>query len=80
VCSPHRLNRTVENITFNCYELNTKGLKICNLNEDYSILNWLALLTKYRGYWQRKSITEEAKNYLQENYLIDISKFDVIVG
>ncbi len=64
----------------NCYELNTKGLKICNLNEDYSILNWLALLTKYRGYWQRKSIAEEAKNYLQENYLIDISEFDVIVG
>ncbi len=64
----------------NCYELDTSGLKICNLNDDYNILNWLALLTKYRGYWQRKSIAEEAKNYLQENYLIDISEFDVIVG
>ncbi|MCR5557846.1 MAG: DUF3990 domain-containing protein [Butyrivibrio sp.] len=64
----------------NCYELNTNGLEICNLNEDYNILNWLALLTKYRGYWQRKSIAEEAKNFLQENYLIDISEFDVIVG
>ena len=64
----------------NCYELNTDGLKMCNLNEDYNILNWLALLTKYRGYWQRKSIAEEAKVFLQENYLIDISKFDVIIG
>ena len=64
----------------NCYELNTVGLKMCNLNEDYNILNWLALLTKYRGYWQRKSIAEEAKNFLQENYLVDISGLDVIVG
>lgn len=64
----------------NCYELNIDGLKICNLNEDYNILNWLALLTKYRGYWQRKSIAEEAKTFLQENYLVDISEFDVIVG
>lgn len=65
----------------NCYELNTKGLKICNLNgEDYNILNWMALLTKYRGYWQRKSIAEDAKEFLQDRYLIDISGFDVIRG
>ena len=64
----------------NCYELDMKGLKVCNLNADYGILNWLALLTKYRGYWQRKSIAEEAKAFLQENYLIDISEFDVIIG
>lgn len=64
----------------NCYDLNTDGLKICNLNDDYNILNWLALLTKYRGYWQKKSIAEEAKVFLQENYLIDISGYDVIVG
>lgn len=64
----------------NCYELETEGLSFCNLNEDYNILNWLALLTKYRGYWQRKSIAEEAKIFLQENYLVDISGFDVIKG
>ena len=43
-------------------------------------MNWLALLTKYRGYWQKKSIAEEAKNFLQTNYLVDISGFDVIRG
>ena len=64
----------------NCYELDTKGLSICNLNEDYNILNWHALLTRYRGYWQKKSIAEEAKNFLQTNYLVDISGFDVIRG
>ncbi|MBE5826293.1 MAG: DUF3990 domain-containing protein [Butyrivibrio sp.] len=65
----------------NEYELNTEGLSICNLNsENYNILNWMALLTKYRGYWQRRSIAEDAKAFLQENYLIDITDVDVIVG
>ena len=26
-------------------------------------MNWLALLAKYRGYWQKKSIAEAAKYY-----------------
>ncbi len=65
----------------NAYELDLKGISVCNLNDDkYHILNWLALLTKYRGYWQRKSLGEEAKNYLQEHYLIDISGFDIVIG
>ena len=65
----------------NRYDMNLEGLSVCNLNDDsYSILNWLALLTRYRGYWQKASIGEEAKLFLQENYLIDISGFDVIIG
>ena len=65
----------------NKYRLNMEGLRVLNLNSpDYHILNWLALLTRYRGYWQRQSIAEEAKDYLQEHFLIDISKFDLIIG
>jgi hypothetical protein len=49
----------------NIYELNTDGLEILNLNDpQYNILNWLAVLTKYRSYWQIGSVAEEAKNYL----------------
>ena len=34
----------------NRYEINTAELRILNLNsEKYTILHWLALLTKYRG-------------------------------
>ena len=52
----------------NIYELNTDGLEILNLNDlQYNILNWLAVLTKYRSYWQSGSIAEEAKNYLQKD-------------
>ncbi len=65
----------------NEYVVDWTGLKICNLNsKEYNILNWLALLTRYRSYWQRKSIAEQAKIFLQDNYLIDIDPFDVIIG
>lgn len=65
----------------NIYNLNADGLKICNLNSDnYNILNWLALLTRYRSYWQEKSIAEQAKAFLWDNYLIDIEGFDIVIG
>lgn len=65
----------------NHYEFDTSGLIICNLNSpEYNILNWLAVLTSFRGYWQRNSIAEQAKMFLQENYYIDLSSYDVITG
>ena len=65
----------------NCYELDLTGLSVLNLNSpDYCILNWLAILTKFRSYWQKNSIAEEAKAYLQENFFVDPSGFDVIIG
>ena len=65
----------------NCYTIDMSKLHIINLNSpEYNILHWLALLTKYRGYWQVKSIAEQAKIYLQEHYLVDISVADIIIG
>jgi hypothetical protein len=37
-------------------------------------------LTRFRSYWQKNSIAEDAKKFLQENYFVDVSQFDVIVG
>ena len=63
------------------YELNTDGLEILNLNDpQYSILNWLAILTKYRSYWQSGSVAEEAKDYLQKNFFVDPSGYDIVIG
>ena len=65
----------------NVYEFNPEGLGILHLNSsEYNILNWLAILTKYRSYWQNGSIAEEAKNYLQQHFFIDPAPYDVIVG
>lgn len=65
----------------NIYDLNMSGLNILNLNDGkYNILNWLALLADNRTYWQNGSIAQEAKEYIKENFLLDISGYDVIIG
>ena len=65
----------------NAYCFDTEGLNILKLNDGtHHILHWLALLCCYRGYWQKRSIAEEAKSYLQERFLPDISEADVIIG
>ena len=52
-----------------------------NLNDSkYYILNWLAILADNRTYWQNGSIAEEAKKYIKEHFLIDITPYDIIVG
>ena len=65
----------------NTYDASLGNLRILNLNApEYNILNWLAILTKYRTYWQNGSIAEEAKDYLQQHFFIDPSVFDIIIG
>lgn len=65
----------------NVYEANLDKLNVLNLNApEYNILNWLAILTKYRTYWQNGSISEQAKAYLQKNFFIDPAPYDVIIG
>ena len=38
------------------------------------------ILTRYRTYWQKYSIAEEAKTYLQDYFFINPEQFDVIIG
>ena len=65
----------------NSYEADLDGLSILNLNApEYNILNWLAILTKYRTYWQKNSIAENAKAYIHDNFYIDVNAYDVIIG
>jgi hypothetical protein len=65
----------------NIYEFNPEGLSMLRLNSpEYNILNWLAILTKYRSYWQNGSIAEEAKNYLQQHFFVDPAPYVVIIG
>ena len=65
----------------NTYEADLDGLRILNLNSpEYNILNWLAILARYRSYWQKGSIAEEAREYLQCHFFIDPSPYDVIIG
>lgn len=65
----------------NIYDLNIDNLKILNLNSnEYNILNWLAILTRFRTYWQNNSISQQAKKYLQDNFFVDPNDYDLIIG
>lgn len=65
----------------NEYVLDTTGLKIIDLNSpEYNILNWLAVLADNRTYWQKGSISEEAKQYISDEFLVDISSYDIVRG
>lgn len=65
----------------NIYNLDMSGLEILRLNTgEYNILHWLAILADNRTYWEKNSISEEAKNYLKNNFMIDITKYDIIIG
>lgn len=57
------------------------GLNVLRLNRPpYNVLNWLAVLADNRTYWEKNSISENAKNYLKGNFLIDLSSYDIIIG
>lgn len=65
----------------NICQLNISGLRVLDLNSgSYSILTWLAILARYRSYWENGSISKEAKNYLQKHFFISPEKFDIVRG
>jgi len=65
----------------NCYSFDIESLNVLHLNEPpYNILNWLAILTQHRTYWQNGAVSEQAKDYLKEHFAVDLSPFDVIIG
>lgn len=72
---------TGKNGFVNTYNLDNSDLIVLDLNSnDYDILTWLAILVHHRTYWQRHSIAEEAKDYLEKNFYIDVNEYDIIRG
>lgn len=65
----------------NIYQFDLSGLRILDLNSGkYSILTWLAILAKYRTYWENGNISREAKEYLNRHFFISPEKYDVVRG
>ena len=65
----------------NHYKLDTNGLKILNLSdEQYSILNWITILINNRLFEVHTDFGNEALAYLNEQFLLDYSSYDVIIG
>lgn len=56
-------------------------LKICNLSgKEFNILNWLAVLMSNRVFETSQSIPAAVKGYIIEQFLPDLSSFDIIRG
>lgn len=65
----------------NKYELDLNKLNVLDLtSKEYSILNWIAVLLKFRQFDISSDIAKEAKNYLIKNFYVDITKYDVVIG
>ena len=65
----------------NRYTLDTEYLKTLNLNSsEYSILNWIAVLLEHRIFPIKTPGARRAKQYLTENFGINVNAYDLIVG
>ena len=65
----------------NAYTIDTDGLNILNLSDEkYNILNWLAILIKNRRFSTTVPIAQVAKQYIVENFSVDIAPYDIIIG
>ena len=65
----------------NKYLIDTEYLKILNLNSsEYTILNWIAILLKYRLFSITNPIAKKAKQYIIDNFSINVDAYDIIIG
>lgn len=65
----------------NKYELDMTGMKILDLSsEKYSVLNWLAILLKYRRIRITSPIMKRGIEWLISHFDLDISAYDIIIG
>ena len=65
----------------NRYEIDTRGLSVLDLSSDeYTILNWLALLMRHRQGRLSAPVAKQGRDYLLQNFLPDFEKYDAIIG
>jgi hypothetical protein len=65
----------------NIYTINISGISVINLSKNgYGIINWLAVLVNNRIFSITSPMAAEAKDYLTEFFLPDLSLFDAITG
>ena len=65
----------------NRYEIDLSDLSVLNLSaEDFTILNWLAILMLHRKARLSTPLSRRGKDYLIQNFLPEFQSYDVIVG
>ena len=65
----------------NRYTLDMEYLRTLNLNSsDYTILNWIAVLVEHRLFSIKTPLARRARQYLIENFGINVNAYDLITG
>ncbi len=65
----------------NQYALDLSDLQVMHLTRgEFNILNWLAILLKHRKFDINTNIGNNAREYILEHFLPDISHVDVMIG
>lgn len=65
----------------NKYTMNTEGLSLLHLSGgSYHILNWLALLLKNRTFDLSAALALQAREYIIQTFMPDLSGKDYIIG
>ncbi len=65
----------------NAYEFDLSDLKVLNLNSDeYTVLNWIAVLLKNRVFSLDNHIANVARNYIIEHFCVAVEDYDVVIG
>lgn len=65
----------------NKYSFDVEYLKVLKLNSnEFSILNWIAVLVQNRIFAIKTPIAQRAKRYLIDNFNVNVNAYDVIIG
>lgn len=65
----------------NAYEIDMDGLQVLNLLDGkHNILNWIALLLQHRTFETGSEIALDAKEYIIDNFSINLQGFDAVIG
>lgn len=65
----------------NGYSIDCSKLKVLDLQTvQYPVLNWLAILLRYRRVEINTPLMQTAKNYICDKYYLDTSGYDIVRG
>ena len=65
----------------NVYDFDMEGLNVLNLLDgNHTVLNWIALLLKFRTFKLDSELAIDAREYIINHYSIDLSGYDGVVG
>lgn len=65
----------------NKYSFEQDSLRVLDLLDgDYNILHWMALLLKHRTFRLSNEIAIDARDYIIDNFSIDLKDYDVVIG